>query len=91
MDRKYLKVENVQHYLFQNYLYVCLHLLEPEINRGRGFLGFLHLHCTTSTHFENVLIVQGNFNLKGFLPPDEQNKLEIRENIIILTRKGNGY
>ena len=49
MDRKYLKVENVQHYLYQNYFYVCLHLLEPEINRWHGFLGFLHLHCTTST------------------------------------------
>ena len=87
MNRKDLKVENVQHYLYQNYFlfYICLHL-EPEINPGRGFrflhLHSLHSHCTTVNEYiisKMLLILQPNLNLKGFSPPEELYNFELIE------------
>ena len=38
---------------------------------------------------KNWLIIQANLNLKGFLPPDELYKFELRENVMIFSRKCN--
>ena len=68
-------------------VYVCLHLLEPEISRGRGSL---HIHCTKSTPFRTkLLILQANLNLEGLLQPYELYTFKIRENDIVLSRKCN--